>query len=120
MHEVHITRGHLAMLAGKTTVKVNSVHHQSVRRPGIGLRITAKSPDGVIEAVEWTQGPGWALGVQWHPERTPDDPLARQLFRRLVFEAAIARIARQNPPKRHTTRATGNRLNKKSKSGRSK
>jgi len=80
-----------AELAGRARVTVNSLHHQSVRRPGRGLRVTARAPDGVIEAVEWTRGPGWVIGVQWHPERMPDDALAKKLFRRLVSEAARAR-----------------------------
>ena len=52
--------------------------------------MAARAPDGVIEALEWTTGPGWALGVQWHPERMADDPFAAALFRRLVKEARSA------------------------------
>jgi len=89
-HQVRIKGGRLAELAGRTKVTVNSLHHQSVRRPGRGLRVTAQAPDGVIEAVEWTRGPGWVVGVQWHPERMPDDALAKKLFRRLVSEARSA------------------------------
>jgi putative glutamine amidotransferase len=92
-HEIRIIEGELARLAGSTSVSVNSVHHQSIERPGEGLRIAAQAPDGVIEAIEWTAGPGWALGVQWHPERTPEDPLARKIFRRLVDKASAARGA---------------------------
>jgi putative glutamine amidotransferase len=44
---------------------VNTLHHQAVDRVGDGLRATAISPDGVIEAIE---GDG-VIGVQWHPER---------------------------------------------------
>jgi putative glutamine amidotransferase len=129
-HEVRITGGSLATLAKSPEIKVNSVHHQSVKRPGEGLCVTAQSPDGVIEAVEWTRGPGWALGVQWHPERTPEDPLAQKLFRRLVTEAAIARNGKSKPkgpartgepsPKRRTTRATTKAIHRGSKSGRRK
>ena len=86
-HPVRIQGDRLAELAGRTKVMVNSLHHQSVRRLGRGLRVTARAPDGVIEAVEWTRGPGWVVGVQWHPERMPDDALAKKLFRRLVSEA---------------------------------
>jgi putative glutamine amidotransferase len=93
VHQIRISGGRLAVLAGGPNTKVNSVHHQSVRRPGRRLRVTAKAPDGVIEAVEGT-GSSWVVGVQWHPERTPKDPLAQKLFRRLVFEAVIARNAR--------------------------
>ena len=89
-HPVSLTGGGLAELAGGSQVTVNSLHHQSVGRLGRGLRVIARAPDGVIEAVEWTRGPGWALGVQWHPERMPDDPFARNIFRRLVSEAAKA------------------------------
>jgi putative glutamine amidotransferase len=89
-HQVNLTGGGLAELAGGPQATVNSVHHQSVGRLGRGLRVIARAPDGVIEAIEWTAGPGWALGVQWHPERTPDDPFSKNLFRRLVSKAAEA------------------------------
>jgi putative glutamine amidotransferase len=52
-----------AALAGATAV--NSLHHQAVVEPGAGLRATAWSEDGVVEAVEGDE----VLGVQWHPER---------------------------------------------------
>ena len=93
-HQVRIQGGRLAKLAGRTKVTVNSLHHQSVRRPGRGLRVTARAPDGVIEAVEGTRGPAWVVGVQWHPERMPDDALAGKLFKRLVSEASRAAARR--------------------------
>ena len=89
-HQVNLTGGGLAELAGSPRATVNSVHHQSVGRLGHGLRVIARAPDGVIEALEWTAGPGWALGVQWHPERMPDDGFANNIFRRLISEAAQA------------------------------
>ncbi len=48
-------------------------HHQSVDRLGAGLRATAWAPDGTIEAVEYSNASGWALGVQFHPEENPAD-----------------------------------------------
>lgn len=104
-HAAHVTGGRLAMLAKKPHVQVNSSHHQAIRQPGEGLRVTAKAPDGVIEALEWTRGPGWVLGVQWHPERMPQDPLAQKLFRRLVYEAVIARNTARPAPARASRRA---------------
>jgi hypothetical protein len=89
-HQVKLTGGGLAELAGGSQATVNSLHHQSVGRLGRGLRVIARAPDGVIEALEWTAGPGWALGVQWHPERMSDDAFARNIFRRLISEAAEA------------------------------
>ncbi len=66
----------------------NSSHHQAVRSVGDGLRAVAWSdPDGVIEAVEASEG-GFTLGLQWHPERTADtDPLSQAIFRRFVDAA---------------------------------
>lgn len=51
----------------KKSIRVNSFHHQAVRKTGTGLQVAARSSDGVIEAVEMTDRP-FVLGVQWHPE----------------------------------------------------
>jgi len=101
LHPVRIQSGQLAELAGSSSARVNSSHHQSVDKPGQGLRVAARAPDGVIEALEWTAGPGWALGVQWHPERMANDPFAAALFRRLIKEAQGA----GRRPKRHSEKS---------------
>jgi putative glutamine amidotransferase len=81
----------LAEVAGGTEANVNSSHHQSILEPGKNLRVTAHSPDGVIEAVEWTGDDNWVTGVQWHPERMVyQDPLAQSLFRQLIGAARKA------------------------------
>jgi len=91
-HEVSFTTGsRLARLAGARDASVNSSHHQSVASPGRQLRITGQSSDGVVESVEWTGDANWVVGVQWHPERMPGDPLAERLFEELVAEAKAAR-----------------------------
>jgi len=54
----------LASLLGAGKIPVNSSHHQAIERPGDGLRVVAKAPDGVIEAAEGKN----ILLVQWHPE----------------------------------------------------
>jgi hypothetical protein len=43
--------------------------------PGRGLRIAARAPDGVVEAIEWT-GPEWVMAVEWHPERMMEPMIA--------------------------------------------
>jgi putative glutamine amidotransferase len=105
LHPIRIESGPLAELAGGSTARVNSSHHQSVRRPGRGLRVAARTSDGVIEALEWTAGPGWAIGVQWHPERMPGDAFAAALFRRLVREAQGAAGKRKARPRQARRRA---------------
>jgi len=81
----------LARLAGAGAGRVNSSHHQSVLDPGRNLRVVARAPDGVIEAVEATGDSAWVMGVQWHPERmATTDSLAHTLFRELVAAARRA------------------------------
>ena len=49
------------------TASVNSMHHQAINKVGNGLKVTAKSDDGYVEAVEMENYP-FCIGVQWHPE----------------------------------------------------
>lgn len=46
---------------------VNTLHNQGIDRLGASLRVEARAPDGLIEAVS-VEGKRFALGVQWHPE----------------------------------------------------
>jgi len=69
-HEVNLVPGSLAARAvGAERAEVSGYHHQGVDTVGDGLRVSAWSAldDGIIEAVE-APGPGFALGVLWHPE----------------------------------------------------
>jgi putative glutamine amidotransferase len=75
----------LADLLGKQSIAVNSSHHQAVKECGKGLRVVARSPDGVVEAIEGTDD--WFLvGVQCHPEATwsTSTPEFSGLFREFV------------------------------------
>jgi len=93
-HYVIIEAGsRIASLAGDSKQRVNSSHHQAIREPGRGLRVTARTDDGIIEAVEWNGDSNWVTGVQWHPERmTDNDPFARKLFEDLVAAARNAAV----------------------------
>jgi putative glutamine amidotransferase len=84
----------LVQLNGGPTGTINSSHHQAIDKPGKDLVVTAHAPDGTIEAVEYNGGSGWVVGVQWHPERMPDDALAQKLFSEFVAAAERARNAR--------------------------
>lgn len=66
------------------TLYVNSFHHQAVDNPGERFRVTARSSDGIIEAIESTEYKS-IMGVQWHPEWLGADGLP--LFRWLVDKA---------------------------------
>lgn len=74
---------------------VNSTHHQSVQRLGRGLRVTARAPDGIIEAVEGDFPGHFVMGVQWHPERIwQQEPVSRRIFSGLVRAASEHRQSR--------------------------
>lgn len=66
-HSVRIEPGTiLARALGRSELGVNSFHHQAVGTVAPGLKVSARSPDGIIEAVESSEP--WILAVQWHPE----------------------------------------------------
>jgi len=83
----------LAGLLGAGEAQGESSHHQANDRAGDGLRVVARTPDGVVEAIEDT-GDRWFVGVQWHPERTPENPATVRLFKSFVEQAALYRSAR--------------------------
>lgn len=67
IHKIKISRSsRLYAILNTEEIRVNSLHHQAVKRPG-RLLASAVAPDGVTEAVELPGHP-FALGVQWHPE----------------------------------------------------
>ena len=78
---------------GSKTVTASCYHHQAIERLADGLTVLGRADDGCIEAVA-IDAPGWAVGVQWHPEDTEvSDPDQQALFRRLVQESAAAGAA---------------------------
>lgn len=89
-------------LLGDQRVRVNSLHRQAVDKLGAGLRISAREPNGVIQAIEADDADRGRLliGVQWHPEYLPQVRRQQQLFREL---AAVARrlVADDGAPGAH-------------------
>jgi putative glutamine amidotransferase len=96
-HEVRVAPGsRLASILGDSVLDVNSSHHQSVRRPGEGLRVNASAPDAVIEGVEDPSHP-FFVGVQWHPEDMREQSAAT-LFSAFVEAARAYAEARKKQP----------------------
>lgn len=87
-HSVRTEEGSLLRQLFGEQLAVNSFHHQAVGEPGPRFRVSAKSPDGVVEAIESTDF-RWMVGVQWHPEcfLPEGDEKMIPLFRRFVEEA---------------------------------
>jgi putative glutamine amidotransferase len=83
VHRVCIDRDSaLHRIVGAVEIDTNSFHHQALDEVAEGLRVTARTDDGVIEAVESTDPVWWMIGVQWHPEELTHTPEAwdRSLF----------------------------------------
>ena len=76
----------------RSTVYVNSFHHQAVSETGERFRVVATATDGIVEAIESSEFKS-ILGVQWHPECLGDDGLP--LFEWLVAEANAYRHAHE-------------------------
>lgn len=85
----------LHQTVGMEVVGGKSYHHQAIDQVAPGLRAVAWHDDGTIEAVEGT-GPRWLIGVQWHPERTPDRPETQRLFEAFIEAARAYRAARNS------------------------
>jgi putative glutamine amidotransferase len=78
---------------GRANLLVNSMHYHAVDTPGPGLRVVAREPSGVPQAIERSARPFW-VGVQWHPEYLPQQQAHQQLFAELTREARRVRVAR--------------------------
>jgi putative glutamine amidotransferase len=85
-HDVDTARGSIARRVLGAAPGVVSEHHQAVDRLAGGLLVTCTAPDGLVEALE-VPGRRFALGVQWHPERSRNDDGVR------LGEALVQAIA---------------------------
>jgi putative glutamine amidotransferase len=92
-HALRITPGSwLHRVAGTAEIGVNSLHNQGIDRLAPICVADAVAPDGTIEAIH-ARSPGFAVGVQWHPEYDWDyDAVSRRIFE--AFSTAVrARLA---------------------------
>ncbi len=88
MHMVDVEpKTTLEDIFGAEELRVNSAHHQGINQLGKRLRVAARAPDGLIEAVETTDESWFCIGVQWHPECGTASALDRQIFDALVTSA---------------------------------
>ncbi len=79
--------GMLAAAFHRDVLTVNSVHYQGIDRLGDGLKVEARAPDGIVEAVSSSNRGAPVLAVQWHPEWQTDANPDSQTFFRLLGRA---------------------------------
>lgn len=85
VHKIEIEQDSLlGKIFGKTEVEVNSYHHQAVKKVGPGIKITARSEDGVPESIELEDTKAFVLGVQWHPEMMFTSEEQQKIFKAFI------------------------------------
>jgi putative glutamine amidotransferase len=97
-HTVTIEEGTLTQrVLGVRELPMNSLHHQAVKEPGKGVRISGRSPDGIAEFLEVTDR-RFVLGIQGHPEELFDTvPEYLHLFEAFVRACAHLPVAEKEP-----------------------
>jgi putative glutamine amidotransferase len=94
-HAINFEPGsRVAQWFGTSMLDVNSLHHQSLKKVAPGLHVTARAPDGIVEAVE-SDDDRFIVGVQFHPELLDDDPRMAKLFEAFVQSARDYRAKKQ-------------------------
>jgi putative glutamine amidotransferase len=69
---------------GDGEIRVNSMHHMAIDEPAPGFEVTARCPDGVVEAIESVRPDWFALGVQFHPEASSASALDMRIFEEFI------------------------------------
>lgn len=96
-HKINVESfGRLSKLLGNkingSSVKVNSHHHQAIKKLGRFLIKSAWSNDGIIECIEDSREEEYILGVQWHPELSyKTDALSANIFKDFVANCSSRR-----------------------------
>ena len=84
-HTLELVPGSLMeRVYGDGELRVNSMHHMAVDELPHGFEVTARCPDGIIEAIE-SRMPDWfAIGTQFHPEAQSASALDRRIFEEFI------------------------------------
>jgi putative glutamine amidotransferase len=84
-HRISVDRGsRMEKILGTREVWVNSLHHQAIKEPGKGVRVTGRAPDGIPELLEVT-GYRFVMAAQCHPEEIYSiEPAFARLFSAFV------------------------------------
>jgi putative glutamine amidotransferase len=69
---------------GDGEIRVNSLHHMAIDEVAPGFSVTARCPDGVIEAIESQRDDWFAIGTQFHPEADSASALDIRIFGEFV------------------------------------
>ncbi|MCH2597763.1 MAG: gamma-glutamyl-gamma-aminobutyrate hydrolase family protein, partial [Pirellulales bacterium] len=80
-HTLELAQGALMdRVYGDGELRVNSMHHMAIDEVAPGFAVTARCPDGVVEAIESTMSDWFAMGTQFHPEADTASALDVRIF----------------------------------------
>jgi len=80
-HTLQLTPGSIMdRVYGDGELRVNSMHHMAIDEVAPGFEVTARCPDGVVEAIESTMPDWFAFGTQFHPEASTASALDMRIF----------------------------------------
>jgi putative glutamine amidotransferase len=78
---------------GDGELRVNSMHHMAIDEVAPGFEVSARCPDGIIEAIESVMPDWFAFGTQFHPESDTASALDVRIFEEFIEGALAARPA---------------------------
>jgi putative glutamine amidotransferase len=84
-HALVVEKGSLMeRVYGEGEIRVNSMHHMAIDELAPGFMVTARCPDGVVEAIESNQPDWFAFGTQFHPEDESASALDLRIFEEFI------------------------------------
>ncbi len=84
-HALEVVKGTIMeRVYGEGEIRVNSCHHMAIDMVAPGFQVTARCPDGVVEAIESVRDDWFALGTQFHPESESASALDLRIFEEFV------------------------------------
>ena len=87
-HALVVEKGSLMeRVYGEGEIRVNSLHHMAIDEVAPGFAVTARCPDGVVEAIESIREDWFALGTQFHPESPSASALDLRIFEEFLCGA---------------------------------
>ncbi len=93
-HALVVEKGSLMeRVYGEGEIRVNSMHHMAIDEVAPGFAVTARCPDGVVEAIESVREDWFALGTQFHPESTSASALDLRIFEEFLCGATGTEVA---------------------------
>ena len=84
-HALEVEEGSLMeRVYGEGEIRINSMHHMAIDEVAPGFAVTARCPDGVVEAIESTSDEWLAFGTQFHPENDSASALDLRIFEEFI------------------------------------